>query len=148
MAKKNIVFKIDDAEYHSVGQDVRVEVELGMGRSLTAILTHEGLVVDCFTNGNPTGTFASLYDALFEDHFDNNADVYAHLTEDQHEKMKELCIEKAMKEGLSRERASKIYRHAGVTDFLGHLGYFEDRATIAEKLSFYVETGTEEEPAD
>jgi hypothetical protein len=142
------VFKIDGTEYSSVGQDVRVEKQLGDGRSIVVILTHEGIVIDCLTNGNPTGTSSRLYDALFGDYFDSSADAYAHLTDEQYEKIENLAIEKQMAKGFTKKEAKLSLLERNVSNLLSVIEYFSDRATIAERLGFYAETGTSEEPQD
>lgn len=55
-----------DSKELSVGQDIRVEVELGDGYVALLILTHEGLITDIFRNGKEIATSSQTYDEMAE----------------------------------------------------------------------------------
>lgn len=57
-------FKVDGKEIQ-VGGDVRVEVELLDGDSIVVILTHEGIITDCFSQGEHTGTDSETFEERF-----------------------------------------------------------------------------------
>jgi len=59
----SVTFKVDDKQIQ-VGQDMRVEVDLGDGRMAVVILTHEGIITDIYQDGEPEATSSETYDEM------------------------------------------------------------------------------------
>ena len=59
----SVTFKIDNKQIR-VGQDMRVEVDLGDGRSAVVILTHEGIITDIYQDDELEATSSETYDEM------------------------------------------------------------------------------------